>query len=235
MSEMFEHYLSTCFGSKRDKSVSYKFYENDYGPFLPRDINALVLDIGCGTGEFLAYMKSRGYLNVFGIDASPEMAEFCKKAGLDNVSAVGDAAGYLADNAKRFDLITLNDVIEHFQKKDTIVILKAVRSALKQGGVLIVRTGNFSTPGGAYLRYKDFTHDIGYTEFSLEQVMRMAGFSEIEVKGNRYYMSCNPQSLFRNLLIRIWFFILKGIYTIELGCDRPRVYSKLLIAICKNV
>lgn len=235
MNKTFENYLSTGFLGKRDKAVSYKFYENDYGPFLPRDMNASVLDIGCGTGEFLAYMKSRGYRNVRGIDASPEMADFCKKAGFDNVSAVGDTTGYLADNAKRFDLVTLNDVIEHFPKKDTVVILKAVRSALKQDGVLLVRTGNFGTPGGAYLRYKDFTHDIGYTEFSLDQVLRMAGFSEIEVKGNRYYMSCNPQSLIRNVLVRIWFFILKGIYTIELGCDRPRIYSKLLIAVCRNV
>lgn len=234
MNKTFENYLSTGFGGKRDRAVSYKFYENDYGPFLPRDMSASVLDIGCGTGEFLAYMKSIGYCNVRGIDASPEMADFCKKAGLDNVSAVEDTVGYLANNARRFDLVTLNDVIEHFPKKDTVEILKAVKSALKQNGVLLLRTGNFSTPGGTYLRYKDFTHDIGYTESSLEQVLRMAGFSDITVRGNRYYMSCNTRSLVRNILLRIWFCILKGIYTIELGCDRPRIYSKLLIAVCRN-
>ena len=231
----FDNYLSTAFSGKRDLSASYKFYDGDYGSYLPQDKGASILDVGCGNGEFITYLRSKGFTNVAGIDASGEMVDFCKANGITGVSRVTDTTGYLTGNAGKFDLVAMNDVIEHLPKGDTIGILKSIRSSLTQGGVFLLRTGNFSTLGGIYLRYKDFTHEIGYTEASLEQALRSAGFSDITVLGNKNYVNFkNPMSILRAVALKSWFFILKALYTIELGCDRPRVYSKLLVAVCKR-
>jgi 2-polyprenyl-3-methyl-5-hydroxy-6-metoxy-1,4-benzoquinol methylase len=230
----FEKYLTTCFGDYGDYKASYRFFEGDYGAFLPKDKEAVILDIGCGRGEFITYLNSKGYTKVSGVDASVEMVDFCKKNGIVNVSVIDDLKHYLLQHIETFDLITLNDTIEHFPKQEAVDILKAIKSSLKNGGLLLVRTGNFSTLGGAYLRYKDFTHEIAYTEFSLEQTLRLGGFDNIKIVGNKYYMIPKIWSILRIILLRFWFLILKIIYLIELGSDRPKIYSKLLIAICKK-
>jgi predicted TPR repeat methyltransferase len=181
----------------------------------------------------MSYLKSKSYTNISGVDVSREMVDFCKKCGIVGVSLVDDTRRYLSGKPAAFDLITLNDTIEHLPKEDTVDILKAIRMSLKQGGILSLRTGNFATAAGMYLRYKDFTHEIAYTESSLKQVLRMAGFDDIEIKGNRYYLS-GPRSAARLVFLFLWFLILKAVYLIEMGSDKPRIYSKLLIAICRN-
>lgn len=231
----FENYLTTAsFTEPRDTATTYRFYENDYGPFLPKDKDAAILDIGCGMGEFITFLKSRGYGRVSGADASSEMVDFCKGRGLTDVVLVDDTARYLSGNAGRFDLITLNDTLEHLPKNDTVAILRAVKMALKKDGVLLVRTLNFSTIGGMYIRYKDFTHEIAYTEYSLKQVLRLAGFEDIRISGNKYFMTRRMRSVLRFVLLKAWFFILKAIYTIEIGEDRPKIFSKILVAACRN-
>jgi 2-polyprenyl-3-methyl-5-hydroxy-6-metoxy-1,4-benzoquinol methylase len=231
----FDRYLSTAFAGKRDVSASYKFYDGEYGNYLPPDKECPILDLGCGTGEFIAYLKARGHRKISGIDASGEMVEFCRRSGISHVEAVSDTADYLLRNAGSFALVVMNDVIEHLPKRDTLKILTAVKASLKEGGTLLLRTGNFSTLGGMYLRYKDFTHEIGYTESSLEQVLALAGFVDIRVWGNKAYVNLkNPISWIRAATLAVWFFIVRMLYTVELGCDRPRIYSKLLVAACKR-
>lgn len=231
--EHFDKYLTTHFNGQRDIKAAYRSYEGDYGSFLPNDKNAAILDIGCGTGVFINYLRSKGYTNVSGVDASREMVDFCSKSGIGSVILVHDLASHLLTMPQTFDLIALNDTIEHFPKEDTVDILKAVRTSLRKGGLLLVRTGNFSTLAGTYLRYKDFTHEIAYTESSLAQVLRMAGFDDIEIRGNRYYVT-GIRSLLRVALLRLWFLVLKAVYLVEMGSDSPRICSKLLIGICRN-
>lgn len=231
----FDRYLSAVFSRKRDMNASDIFYNGNYCRYLPQDRSAPILDIGCGTGEFLKYLISRGYSNVSGVDVSKEMVEHCKKCGISNVVRAEDTATYLYGNAGKFDLVTMNDVIEHMPKRDALTILKAIRSSLKDGGVLLLRTGNCSTLGGIYLRYKDFTHQEGYTELSLQQLILMAGFEDVVIMGNKGHTNFkNPLSIMRTAFLAVWFFVLKIIYKIELGYDRPKIYSKLLVAVCRN-
>lgn len=231
----FERYMTTTrFTDRRDPRAAYDFYEKNYDGFLPGDKAAAILDIGCGAGEFVSYLKKEGYSNAAGIDASPEAVDFCEKNGIGNVELVRDLVGYLSRRADALDLASLNDTIEHLPKEDVVDVLKAVRSSLKKGGLLLVRTGNFSTFGGIYLRYKDFTHEAAYTESSLAQVLRLAGFEDVVIFGNRYSVNLNLRSVLRTIVLKLWFLVLKLIYLAELGNDRPKIYSKLLIAVCRK-
>ncbi len=233
--EYFENYLSTArFTDPRNRAVAYKFYESEYAAYLPRDTGARILDIGCGMGEFITYLRTKKYSNVSGVDVSSEMVDFCRKQNIANVELVRDVVEYLSQKAGTFDFIVLNDTLEHLPKKDTVGIVKAIRLSLKEGGILLLRTVNFSTLGGMYIRYKDFTHEIAYTEYSLEQVLSMAGFKNVRITGNKYPINFGIFSLLRAIALRVWFLILKLIYLVELGCDRPRIYSKMLIAVCRK-
>lgn len=230
----FDKYLTTCFSDGRDLVAANRFYEADYKKFLPKSKDAVILDIGCGTGDFLRYLKSKGYLNASGVDVSGEMVEYCRKIGLSNVELVSDLITYLMKNSGKFDAIVLNDVIEHLKKEEIVDTMAAVRASLKKGGILILRTINFSTLGGIYLRYKDFTHTTAFTEFSLRQVLLLAGFSDIKLMGNSCVIRFSALSLLRFIFLNLWFMFLKLIYLLEVASDRPGIYSKLLIAVCKN-
>lgn len=230
----FETYLSTHFTRERDPEATRAFCDLNYLAYLPADRSVRILDIGCGTGEFILYLRSKGYANACGVDISEEAVEFCKKNGVKDVSAIKDIMEYLSENRDSFSAITLNDTIEHFRKDDIVPILAAIKSSLKRGGCLILRTGNASTLGGLFLRYKDFTHEVGFTEYSLKQVLRLAGFENIVIFGNRYPVRANVRSMARAVLLRMWFCFLGFIYLIESGEDRPRILSKLLIAIARD-
>src|SRR5450756_98215 len=55
------------------------FFERNYSLLLPTDRNSFILDIGCGAGQFLYFLRRRGYLNLFGVDTSAPMLELTRQ------------------------------------------------------------------------------------------------------------------------------------------------------------
>ncbi|MCB0793712.1 MAG: class I SAM-dependent methyltransferase [Flavobacteriales bacterium] len=90
-----------------------------------------LLDLGCGTGEFLAFMRRRGFL-VSGVEPSELARTF---AGEQHQLAVKPA---LADIPAReqFDVITLWHVLEHLP--DLRATLKRIYASQVIGGQLII-------------------------------------------------------------------------------------------------
>jgi SAM-dependent methyltransferase len=80
-------------------------------------------DIGCGSGSLLSVFKSR--LTTVGIDAHPAVIEAAKAANTHSHYIVADVLQNRLDdilsahnfNGRKFDLVTLLGVIEHFPKK----------------------------------------------------------------------------------------------------------------------
>ena len=95
-----------------------------------------LLDVGCGTGLFLAVARRRGW-EPFGIDESVEATDYARQHfGLD--PWVGEFES-LADAGESFDLITGWDVIEH--SRSPVSLVRAARQCLSPGGLV-----SFSTP-----------------------------------------------------------------------------------------
>jgi ubiquinone/menaquinone biosynthesis C-methylase UbiE len=94
-----------------------------------------VLDIGCGTGETLSFLKE--YLpkpELYGIDSSPVAIKYAKKRGHKNILKVDAKKLPFSDNS--FDCILLLDVIEHIE--DDASILKEAKRVLKKKGKIII-------------------------------------------------------------------------------------------------
>ena len=178
--EIYKKFLSSGFGEANAKSSRHmiELYKHNYSRYLPSDKSARILDIGCGMGQFLEFLGTEGYANFLGIDVSPEAIAYCEEKGISCVKQIDDLNEYLATSGM-YDVVVLNDVIEHFQGVEVIPILRKIHEKLNVGGIIIVKTGNLSSLVGPRMRYIDFTHYLGFTEYSLEQVLKVAGFGDI--------------------------------------------------------
>lgn len=94
------------------------------------------LDIGCGRGQFLHLLRKIGYI-VEGIEPDISSLKFAKKLGITSIFA-----GYIEDfyTDKKYDLVTLLDLIEHPLKPISLISLAL--NHMKPGGFLLIWTPN---------------------------------------------------------------------------------------------
>ena len=108
--------------------------------------------------------------------------------------------------------------------------LQAIYGALKENGQIVIKTGNTATLAGFYLRHKDFTHYLGFTEYSLKQVLLVAGFRDIHVSGNKIQLILKPKRVVRVIAVKIIESLYRLYYALHYGEGCPTIFSKLLIA-----
>lgn len=152
-------------------------------PVLPQDKNAKFLEIGCGVGFTLFFLKQQGYTNYFGIDISSEAIEICRQHVTQNVECI-DALLFLREKEKineKFDMIFVFDTLEHFEKHEIIEIMQLSYSLLAANGKLVIKVGNMANLTANHLAYQDFTHKTGFTEESLKYLYSLAGFGECNI------------------------------------------------------
>lgn len=138
----------------------------------------VVLEIGCGTGLFLAYLKAKGVSDLIGIDVDGAVADYLPQ-GMASHFRAGDVREFLNAGAegRTFDRVFLLDVLEHFSADDGVRLLEAIGKVLKPGGRILVRLPNMGSPWGANYQYGDLTHRTGYNPTSLRQLAIAAGFA----------------------------------------------------------
>lgn len=119
-------------------SIAYlRWMKDDMVRFLPANNGGLLLDIGCGNGEFLLTMKRLGW-RVRGIEPDADAATVAQRHGIDVEVASIDDTTYLEDGY--YDAITMSHVIEHLP--DPVAAVRKVASALKQGGRFVTISPN---------------------------------------------------------------------------------------------
>ena len=182
MNEIFEDYLGYVWGEAKQATFKFKQFTYNYRRYLPRSKKVSLLDVGPGRGEMLSMMKRWGYRDALGVDISPTIVKFCRSLGL-NCLEVKDTISWLRHHKGKFAFISALDVVEHFPKEQVIPLLKALRLALAPGGSLLIQIPNMQSVNSNIPRYDDFTHEVGFTEASLGQVLRAAGFKKFFVNG----------------------------------------------------
>lgn len=144
------------------------------------DKSSSVLDIGCSTGSLLAFLKEKGYSNLYGIDPAPA----CRKVAKEKYGIKVDTY-YIEDlkPKKKYDFIILSQVLEHLI--DIKGAISKIHSLLREGGYLFIGIPdagrfhiNFEEPFGEF----STEHINFFTEKSLGPFM--LGFTNVQFKSS---------------------------------------------------
>jgi 2-polyprenyl-3-methyl-5-hydroxy-6-metoxy-1,4-benzoquinol methylase len=143
--------------------------------------SALVLDLGCGRGEFLEAARDAG-LAASGIDQSDECVALCRAKGLQAEKA--DLFAYLDALADQsLGGIYCSQVVEHIDPHRLPDLITLMAKKLRSGSLAVIETPNpeclaiFSTHF-----YIDPTHTRPVPPSLLGFYMEEAGFGRLEVE-----------------------------------------------------
>jgi len=103
---------------------------------IPKERKGRLIDIGCGSGEFLYQMKNFGW-EVYGVEISQESADMGNKQGLNIFCGELGEADF-PDNF--FDVVVLSQTLEHVYSPGSY--LEKIHRLLKEGGLLIIGVPN---------------------------------------------------------------------------------------------
>ncbi len=157
-----------------------RWYDYHFRKWLPADKDAAIVDLACGGGKLLHYLKESGYRDVSGVDISPEQVKLSRQVTPNVVE--GNVLDYLETRPLAFDCITGLDIVEHFHKSEVLRFLDLCHAALRPGGRLILTTPNAESPWGGTVRYGDFTHEVCFDSKALLRLLSLCGFGKLEAR-----------------------------------------------------
>ncbi|HUK32985.1 MAG TPA: class I SAM-dependent methyltransferase [Vicinamibacterales bacterium] len=149
--------------------------------FAAAPSRGIVLDIGCGRGEFLALLRE---VNVVarGVDANRDMIAEAHARGLDAVQ--GDALEYLAalpDGSLGGAMAS--QLVEHLEPSYVVRLLSAAFDKLRPGAPIVIETINPACWLAFFSSYvRDFTHVWPVHPETLQYLVQATGFSRVEIK-----------------------------------------------------
>lgn len=146
--------------------------------YVPVDRSIRIVDLACGHGTLVFCLRELGYVNVEGVDVSPEQVDLAHRLGIHGVN-LGGLDAFIHDKKSVYDVIFLMDILEHLDKQSVMDLLDLVREALKDRGRLIIHVPNGEGRFGMRVRYGDFTHQGCFTSRSMQQVLSASGFRNI--------------------------------------------------------
>jgi SAM-dependent methyltransferase len=138
----------------------------------------LVIDIGCGRGEWLRVLSQKGYRNK-GCDSNEVMVDTCREQGLDAVQQ--DALQFLGSLPNdSVAAVTAFHVIEHLPLSSVLALIDGSLRVLRPGGLLILETPNpQNILVASHNFYIDPTHRKPVPMILLQFLVEERGFCDI--------------------------------------------------------
>ena len=172
----------TQFDEEKDLGKRKKIWSAIVDGFLQRFISlppdGRLLDAGSGWGEFIT--AARGPRR-FAIDFDPQFGRFVQ----NEASFSAQDLGCLAFSDQSFDVVFASNVLEHLTSKDlALQALRGFHRVLTPNGRLIILQPNFKFCFRNY--YDFFDHYCAYTERSMVEALRLAGFSSFDCVLDRF-------------------------------------------------
>lgn len=145
--------------------------------------NTNILEIGFGNGSFLKFGKKYN-CKIAGIEIIPELVTRAKDNGYEAYTDLDEISV-----ERKFDLIVMFDVLEHIQQNEIVEFLIKINNLLNDGGVLLLRTPNGSSPFGLTNQHGDITHCTVVTPPKLDFWAQNTGFNLDLVGGDPYIIN----------------------------------------------
>jgi SAM-dependent methyltransferase len=151
--------------------------------YLPASIRGRLLEVGCGSGNLIAFMRQKGWA-VTGVDTDPVAVQKATSRGLPVLCGTLEGSHYSSND---MDAIALCHVIEHVHNP-AATILECYR-ILKTGGRLVLATPNHESWG--HSRYRENwrgleppRHLFVFNRTALLRLLHQAGFSKIYLRSS---------------------------------------------------
>ena len=138
---------------------------------------AKCLDAGSSSGEFVYFLKNKGF-DAQGVEANIPYAEY-SQAELGIAVSISPFSEYQTE--QKFDLITMFHVLEHLE--NPVRDLSYLGGFLKPGGKLVIEVPNILYPNMAFSHKWHPGHLFSFSDKTLSLLLAKAGFKTI---------SCSP-------------------------------------------
>lgn len=209
------------------------YYRANYLAHIPADRDAKILVISCGPGYLVDLLIQSGYRHVLGIDSDPGKIEHARRRKLP--CEVAEVFPFLAQHqAGEFDCIVPEQELNHLTIDETIAFLDLCRCALRPGGTIIVYAMNGANPlvGSENLAH-NIDHFYNLTEYSIGQLLQLAGFQGIQPFALKLYVFWkNPLNYVGLAVTGVLELAMKVIF--RLYGKKVRIVSKKIAAVAQR-
>lgn len=179
-----------------------------------------VLEIGCGTGLFLAFLQAMGVTDFTGIEMDPKTRDFMPESIASRVHTTTLQDFMAGHDGSTFDRIVLLDVFEHFTMFEGVDLLRALMPLLAADGRIVMRVPNCASPWGLQFQFNDLTHKAMYAPGNVGHLALAAGLKCVDVR------PYGRGSAFRRAATRV----IEGTLD-KLLTDPPPIWSANFVAI----
>lgn len=176
LKKVYDHYFG------RDNTIVsrmlYLFFKNSINILPPRTLRKNILDFGCGNGLLLTRFTKYGY-QCTGYEIDENSIKVTSSLGFKVLT--GDIHDIEADN--KFDIIILNQVIEHLPEPKNI--LSHLKNLLTDEGQIIISVPfrdnvDFKYYKDAWSSFQAPTHLMHFNNKSLDKLMEYSGLKVIK-------------------------------------------------------
>ncbi|AFV24718.1 methyltransferase type 12 [Methanolobus psychrophilus R15] len=228
----YDNYKASLTNKFIPSGKQYKIYENYYRKnilkFIPSNKGTKIVDIGCGLGHCLYFLKTNNYTNVLGIDLVEENVEFCKSKGFkvrqENI------LNYISSDNEMADVFILSNVLEHFPYQEIEHIMNSLYKMLNENGCIIIIVPNCNNVYGLATYFSDITHKSPLTEKSFEDLIL-----NTQIKNYSFHnLIVYPNILLFDLIIEVYnhlLFNIRKINNLVNGQKPYKVQSKNLLVV----
>ncbi len=137
--------------------AQYGWAEDDlrlYAPYINLK-DKIVLDAGCGPGGKTVFYAENGCKLIMGMDMDENhiryAKEFAKKKGILNAEFKVGNLNALPFESNKFDIIFMNDVVEHIRRPILVSALEECKRVLKVNGRICLDFPPWTSPQAAHL------------------------------------------------------------------------------------
>ena len=227
--EPFDSYWQAPADIEKGYKSFYEYYRQNYLPHMPGNKSTSILVISCGPGYLVETLVKHGYDNILGIDSDPEKVAHAKRHGLNCETA--ESYPYLHNHRHSYDIIIPEQELNHLTTAEQIEFLQLCRSSLREDGTVLVYGLNGANP---FVGAENLAHNIDhfntFTEYSLQQILELGGFSNIHCFPLKIYVFWKNPLNYVGLVITSLFELLFRVMFKLYGKD-VKILSKKVAAI----
>jgi SAM-dependent methyltransferase len=231
--EPFDTFWEAPKDVEKGYSSFLKFYKRNYLRHIPENKSINILVVSCGPGYFVNLLNKEGYKNVYGIDSDADKVKFALEKDLRCENH--EAFAFLANHNDQYDVIFAEQEINHLTIEEALKFFDLCKNSLKKGGLLIIHSINGANPiTGIESLTQNIDHFNSFTEYSLKQILELAGLQEIKIIPlNLYVFFENPLNYVGLLIDKILSLIF--MLTFMFYGKSNKIFTKKIAAIGRKI